>query len=453
MNSLPEALAMLALIGASGFFSCSEAALFSLRRAQRAAMSQGSQAEREAIALLAQPDRLLTAILFWNLMVNMAYFALASIVSLRLARDDTTGWAPQAVAFGSLLVIILFSELAPKNLGVLNARGLAVVVTPPLRLATKLIDPLVPWLQSVSDASARILLPRLEPEPYLGVEDLERAVEHGGGETHEDATLLHQERLVLQRVVDLASANVAELMQPRRRCVVLTPPLKLDSLEGEIAAEYVLLTEPDGDQIEAALPTDQLALAPPDRLDRSAEPVAYVPWCASAAATLGLLRKEGRRVAAIVNELGETVGVVTVERLLDAVLRDATRADPGDAHAALLRQREYGVWEASAATPLRRVAKRLRRAAEAEETNGVNFADLDATKSVTVGGLLREKLQRSPRRDDSVVHVGLRWTVIAGPESEAEADSSDDPVAVLIEPAPAEPESQDTAPPHEEDAE
>ena len=43
-------------------------------------METGTDTERAVVTMLKRPERLLTAILFWNLTINMAYFALASIV-------------------------------------------------------------------------------------------------------------------------------------------------------------------------------------------------------------------------------------------------------------------------------------------------------------------------------------------------------------------------------------
>ena len=74
MNELaaltPWLVAMVVLMGFSGFFSASEAALFYLRPRQLRGMESGTTAERSATELLKQPDRLLSAILFWNLLIN-----------------------------------------------------------------------------------------------------------------------------------------------------------------------------------------------------------------------------------------------------------------------------------------------------------------------------------------------------------------------------------------------
>ena len=87
MNSLAELLPWLlalgVLIGLSAFFSASEAALFYLRPVERRRLLQGSLAARVAARMLTEPERLLSAVLFWNLVVNVVYFALSSIVALK----------------------------------------------------------------------------------------------------------------------------------------------------------------------------------------------------------------------------------------------------------------------------------------------------------------------------------------------------------------------------------
>ena len=73
---------MAVLLLCSAFFSASEAAMFSLRRAQRRELSKGSRAQQIIARLLDDPDRLLTAVLFWNLIINLSFFTIGSIISL-----------------------------------------------------------------------------------------------------------------------------------------------------------------------------------------------------------------------------------------------------------------------------------------------------------------------------------------------------------------------------------
>ncbi len=123
MNSLSELApwltVMVVLIGCSGFFSASEAALFYLRPAQRRRLRTGTASERMASRLLDDPDRLLSAVLFWNLVVNIAYFAVSSVCALKIENELDLG---EGVVFGfalvSLLAIIFFSEMLPKSFAV-----------------------------------------------------------------------------------------------------------------------------------------------------------------------------------------------------------------------------------------------------------------------------------------------------------------------------------------------
>lgn len=431
-----ELATMAALVAASAFFSGSEAALFSISRADRGEMLVGSPADRRAASLLASPERLLTAILFWNLVVNLTYYALTEVVAMRLGKvEGLSPWAPTLFTIGSLATVILLSEVLPKSLAVLRPRWLSGLVSTPLAAAMGLVNPILPSLQSASDTAARLLLPKLATEPYMELADLERAVEFQSGETLENESLLIQERQVLQRLVELADLSAAELMRPRRRCLVLRPPVALTDLKGQTdgVGEYVLVTEPDSDEIAGAVPIARLAMLPPERLELHAEPLTIVPWCASASKTLEQLRSEGRRVAVVVNELGETIGIVPLERLLDAVLRDATHVDPHDAHGARLTQLADDAWEASGGTPLRRVAKRIGPWVDADDTSPATSGEvadtLQAARSRTVGGLMQEQLERPPLLGDSIEAGGLVWSVTAGSAD----DNGDEPLAVRIE--------------------
>ncbi|MEM9588710.1 MAG: CNNM domain-containing protein, partial [Planctomycetota bacterium] len=122
MNELTRAwpwlVTMAVLIVFSALFSGSEAALFSLRDRDRQRLRRGGVGGRRAAALLSHPEQLLSAILFWNLMINMTYFAIATIVGSRI--QSVASSATVLFTIGSLLAIIFFSEMLPKSIGVLS---------------------------------------------------------------------------------------------------------------------------------------------------------------------------------------------------------------------------------------------------------------------------------------------------------------------------------------------
>ena len=157
----PLFAAMLLLAAASAFFSCSEAALFSLRSNDRRALSGGKASGQAAVRLLDLPDRLLMAILFWNLIINIVYFALASVISIQL---ENQGRRTEAglVAFLALLAIILLSEMIPKTIGVLLPRPLAQLVSLPLTVAVRVFDPIAPLFSTIHSATRRVFFPSFQ---------------------------------------------------------------------------------------------------------------------------------------------------------------------------------------------------------------------------------------------------------------------------------------------------
>lgn len=387
---------MAALIVGSGFFSCSEAALFYLGREDRERMARGGRGERAAAALINEPDRLLTSILFWNLVINMAYYALSSLVTLKLERAGYPEHAT-AMAIGALLAIIVFAEMLPKNLGVLWSQRLSAMLGLPLAIVTRVLDPLLPTLQKVADACGRIVAPRFENEAYMELGDLERAITLSGS----DPELVEQEQTVLSRVVALSEQPVEELMRPRRHYLAFTPPVTTDDLHGQTTPSgYLLITEPDSEEIASAISVEKATLLPAGaRLEHHAQPVALAPWCATAAATLDQLRRSGRRVASVINELGETIGIVTVDDLLGDVLQtEVASQQPRDRRARLINISE-GVWHATGRTTLRRVSRQL----------GLQLPEV---RSITVAGLLQEELQDMPKVDDTLEWGGLHWRVL-----------------------------------------
>ncbi len=383
----PWFVSMGVLILCSAFFSSSEAAFFYLSRAQRRLLASGNRASRIAAGLLADPERLLTVVLFWNLVTNLTYFTIASITGIQLEESGHTTAAGLFTA-GSLVVMIVLSEMLPKSLAVLRPRALAVFLGIPLSAFAKLLDPAIPALRVLNLLSQRLLCPGFVPEPYLRVGDLERAVQLSTG----DATLLQQEQVVLQNIVLLSEIRAEELMRPRRQFLSFRPPVSLADLQGSIPPSgYLLVTESDSDEVASAIALKHLSSIPTEHLEHYAQPVAYVPWSTSVARTLEVMQRRDRQVAAVVNEFGETIGILTFDDILDTIFgRDASRSER------LLKQepiREVapGVWHATGMTNVRRLARRFQ-------------VPCPPAKSVTIAGVVQEVLERLPRSGEQ-----CRW--------------------------------------------
>lgn len=395
---VPILAAMLVLLLGSAFFSSSEAALFYLTRDDRERFVHGTRAQKRVVTLLSHPEKLLTSILFWNLVINVVYFALASRMGLALEQQGHTE-AAAGVTIGALMSIILLSEMLPKNLAVLWPRGVACLVSLPLTGAIQLLTPILPTLQAINRVSLRTLLPNFNREAYLELRDIERAISL----STPDKTLAQQEELVLHQIVSLSEMTAEELMRPRRGLTFYHAPVSLaDVQQNPPNSDYLLVTEPHSEEFDRAMPLAQLGSANAKSLEQECERVPYVPWCASGALTLDVLKQSRGGLAVVVNEHGETLGIVTFDDVMRALFSNPTIRETAPDATPFIESVGAGSYRLDGAVTLRRLSKQL----------GI---ELPTAKSVTVAGMLQESLQQLPVAGDEVVWGNYRFTVIESP--------------------------------------
>lgn len=393
---LPASVMVCLLIG-SGFFSSSETSLFFLSSDELQAFQRsGRTSERRVVELLHDPDRLLTAVLFWNLVINLSFFACGIVISERMLRE---GYRASAAAFGvgSLSLMILFGEVLPKSVAVMFRQSMARRVSLPLMIAVWLFDPLAPMLRTVTRSLRRMFWPAIKKETYLSARDLEQAIDNSAG----NKSVIRQERLVLHNILDLSEIPIEEAMRPRGTYPAMIPPVSFEDIpNAATSSDYIVVLDDNGDDVNGALPLTRYSRLSRENLEDSAEPVFHAPWCATVASVLHQMESSGCSLASVVNEYGETVGVVTYEDIVDTILAP----EPSRAKRVLRREPVVNVapdeWHVDGITSLRYLSRRLRFPYE-PETDG----------QVTVTGVFHEILQRIPDVGDECIWSGFRFRV------------------------------------------
>jgi CBS domain containing-hemolysin-like protein len=385
---LPFLAVIFILMAFSAFFSCGEAAFFSLTQEDRNRLSSEGTLSQLCLQLLHKSNYLLNSILFGNLMVNLLTFTLSTVVAFQLQRNHHPQLAGMLALF-SLFGVIVFCEVLPKNLGVMFPRFFAKTTALPLSFIVHFLKPMLPLLEWVNILSQREVCPNFTAEPYLQVSDLERAVEKSGN----DAALLKREQRVLQNLVSLSDICAEELMRPRSMIKVFHPPLTFDdllaTLHGKLPRSgYCLLTESDSDEVAAALSLTHLsATALESDWERQFKPIVYVPWSASLAEVFERLHQKQCGVAVVVNEFGETAGILTLEDIIETVFTREQGRSRRLLNQMEIKKLDKNRWQLNGLTSLRRLQRKF----------NVSF---DNYSSITVGGLLREILERFPRKGD-----------------------------------------------------
>jgi CBS domain containing-hemolysin-like protein len=272
----------------------------------------------------------------------------------------------------------------------------ATLVGVPLAASVRAFDPLMPFFRWSLVISRRLIWPGFVPEDYLRVRDLERALELSTSDT----ALLKQEQSVLERLVSLSEFRADEMMRPRTRFKTYRPPVSLDDLRGQLPPSgFVLLAEADADEVVAAIPLSRMAYLPPEHLEHHAEEVIYVPWCSNVATVFEELRRQDLQVAAVVNEFGETIGIVTLDDILDTIFSDNSSRSSRLLHRTPISEVQPGVWHVTGMTSLRRLSRHF----------GVA---LPPSKSLTMAGVVGELLERFPLAGDEGLWGDFRFKVL-----------------------------------------
>ncbi len=386
----------LLLLALSGFFSGSEAAYFSLSPSQRRRLGKGAGAERLAHALLTKPERLLMGILFWNLAINIGYFSLVSKVSLELSATSAGESQAAILTICALITIVVCGEFLPKSLAVTYPMTVVRWVAAPLALALRLIDVFLPIIKLVNEASRRVIWPGFKSESYLELADLDRAIKLSTA----DAQLYEQESQVLRNVVRLSEIRVEEWMLPRTQYQTFAPPVSFDQLEGQkTPSGYMLITDPDGKDVVSVVDLSALSPANGRDIERYMVPPVVVPWCTTMADALRELKDSGRKVGVVVNEYGETIGILTWEELIEAILQAENTQSHRELAKAEIHAESENVWLATGLTKLRRLERVLGRR-------------LSTARGLTIGGVIHEQLHRLPETGDVCQFEGMRLEVV-----------------------------------------
>ncbi len=293
------------LLCASGVFSASETALFSLEGADR------QRAGRRVEGLLREPRPLLMTILLCNLVINLAFFATAP----RVAGGGATS------GFLALLAILLFGEILPKTLALRAPLVVSRIAAVPLSVAALAVRPIQRLVSGFLDVALRALGEVDRKERVITADALASALDASAAE---GLIGLGQAEL-LAEIVELGEQRVREIMTPRVDMIALDLEETAEEREAKLQAAYrrrltwLPVVRGGADQVVGTVKMREVLGA--DRpLEQLVMPVMFVPEVARVLTLLQTLREERVAEAVVVDEWGGTAGVVTLEDLFEEIV-------------------------------------------------------------------------------------------------------------------------------------
>jgi len=402
---------LLLLVAINGFFVAAE---FALVRSRRGKVEQlVEQGETGAEAVIEQLDKIDESLSACQVGITMASIGIGFLGEPALAEllEPAFGGLSHGVAVGLSVAIaftlvtalhISIGEQVPKMLAISHAERTARRVSRPLSWFRVATGPVTVTLSAFSNAIVRLFgVDPTDIEERHTAEDLKQIIDRSklGG------TLDPGEAGMLGGVFHLHEQEAREVMTPIP--AVVTVDLT-DTVETALRrcvtsghTRLVVIEDDNPDRVKGIVHNNSLARlhmsdGPEARIEPLVRDAVIVPETRPLDDLLHDLQVQRTSISVVVDEYGRTVGIVTVEDILEEVVGEIE--DETDPRAAALRRLAGGEWFVRGHVSLGDLAD-----------VGIELpVDTDAYNSV--GGYVFGELGRLPKRGDtiSVDHFTIR---------------------------------------------
>ena len=393
-------IGIVVLVCLSAFFSGSEMAFSSCNQLRMENLrDEGSKRAGAAVKILEHFDNALSAILIGNNLVNIGASSLVSVLVILLTGSDRFMWVGTLVL---TIVIIIFGETIPKICAKQNAnrfslrfaymiRFLTIVLTPVIWLVMGLNWLMTFWLKEEKDESGE-----------EAVEELHSIIE-----TAEDEDVLDEDQSELLRsAIDFSDISALDVMTARVDVVALDIEDSWEEILEQVEkASFSRLPVYEGsiDNIIGVLYLNRFLKAVAEGGETDIRgllmPPCYIYKTMKLPAVLSQLRRAKQHLAVVTDEYGGTLGVLSMEDVLEQIVGDIW--DDNDEVEPEVVERTEGEYELDGAMML----------FEMEELLELPEDSIEAESS-TVGGWTIECFGGFPQVGDSFEKQGLKVTVL-----------------------------------------
>jgi putative hemolysin len=402
------------LILLNGFFAMAEIALVSARPARLQPMVEGGSAGAvAALELKADPSRLLATV-----QVGVTVIAILSgtfgEATLGSALEDYLSTFPNAIAHyahaesmtivvvGISLFSVIFGELVPKRVALLDPERIAAVLARFMRAMAVVGAPVEWMLSAVADLILKLVPIRGDASNAVTDEEIGFMLREGVAAGH----IAQAETAIVEMALRLGDRRVSAVMTPRTQIEFIDLDDSADEIRRLIRdSDYSRFPVVQGGMhqlvgiVEVKHLLDAVLSEAPFDVRAAMRPPLFLPNTVTVLRALEVFKSTGEALALVVDEYGDLEGLVTLHDILQALVGElpgGTDTDPRVVH------RDDGSWLFDGMVALDEVKQALKVAHLPGED-----ADFH-----TLGGYLMARLNRVPMVADRVVAGDFRFEVV-----------------------------------------
>lgn len=393
-------LAVLILL--SALFSSAETSLTTSNKLKIQSLAdQGSKRARILLKISEDSGKMLSAILIGNNLVNNAATALTTSLIIQLFGNSGVGIATGVIT----LLILIFGEISPKTLATIHSEKMALLYAPLIHFLMKIFTPVIFIVNKLS--MGVLFLLRVNPDQKVNTmteHELRTIVDV----SHEDGVIESEEKEMIYNVFDMGDAKAKDIMVPRVHVTFADINSTYDELI-EIFREDKFTRLPIYEEItDNVVGTinmkDLLLYNYNDKKEFHVRDIlreAYFTYeYKSISELLVEMRQASINIAIVLDEYGETAGLITLEDLLEEIVGEI-HDEYDENEEEFVRQindREY-------------IIEGSMNLDDLNDSLGLNLSSEDYD---SLGGFIIEHLDRLPEQGDELTtDDGIRLVVEA----------------------------------------
>ncbi|MDD5079846.1 MAG: hemolysin family protein [Candidatus Omnitrophica bacterium] len=327
---LPLLLLLLALGILSAFFAIAETSLIGLSKIRlRHMVAKKVKRSLSVQRLLSNSDKFIISILVGNNIINIAMSAILTVIAVQLFGYK---WGAVIATLFTAFVILIFCEISPKVLALKHTERTALLVAPVMEFFVWLFDPITRVFVFFSNLWLKIF--RIAPvkrSPLITEEEIRLMIEVG----RDEGVLTDEEKKMLHRIFEFGDIKINDVMIAKDKIVAInldsSPEQVLDIFVEEGHARLPVYRDSIDNVVGIIYARDLLYILRDKGLFLLPDVVHSAYYVLGSVRINELLRKfqsEKVQIAIVVDENKKTLGLVTLEDLIEEIVGEIDEQHP-----------------------------------------------------------------------------------------------------------------------------
>ena len=380
--------ALIVLVILSAFFSSAETAFSTVNRVRLRTLAQEDhKGAIRVLHILDQYGKMLSAILIGNNIVNLSASSVATTLAIKL-------WGSRAIGITTgvlTLIILMFGEIIPKTWARQKAESITLLYSSLIKMLMTVLTPVIFLIDKISSWILHLLhidangndmsITETELKTYVDV-------------SHEGGAIESEEREMIYNIFDFGDTVAKDIMVPR----IQMTTVPIDATYQELLSTFqesmftrIPVYDGDPDHIIGLVNVKDFILVKDKekfQIKKILRDAYYTYEYKNVADLLMEIREKSYNIAFVLSEYGTTVGMITMEDMIEELVGEIRDEYDGDEEE-LIQETEDGKYLVEGGMKL-------------DDINNALDIEMISEDYDSIGGLMIEKLERLPEDQESI---------------------------------------------------